>query len=105
MFDGPLREPWPDGPRARLEKDFQDACLDSGAFSALVQVRPDDALEILLAVCIEEPQHERPFSHSMGDDCGLGHWQGGYPPLYFRGPFLAFLRDAPNKDSPSYCAS
>jgi len=96
MFLGPVREPWPDGPRARVEKEFQDACLDSGAFSALVRVRPEAALEILLAVCIEEPQHERLFSYPMDDNCGVDHWQGGYPPLYFRGPFLLFLRDAPH---------
>jgi hypothetical protein len=97
MFLGPLREPWPDGPRARVEDVFRDACLDSGAFPALVKVRPEAAQEVLLAVSIEEPQHERPFSYPMDDNFGVDHWQKGYPPLYFRGPFLAFLRDAPQQ--------
>jgi hypothetical protein len=93
---GPLREPWPDGPRARLDTDFQEACLDTGAFSALVLVRPDAALEVLLAVCIEEPQHDDYSNRSMRE-CGVDHWRAGDPPLYCRGPFLQFLRLAPDQ--------
>jgi hypothetical protein len=76
---GRLREPWPDGPRARVDADFQEACLDTGAFSALVRAKPDAALEVLLAVCIEEPQHEDYSNRSMRE-CGVDHWRGGEPP-------------------------
>jgi hypothetical protein len=92
---GPLRGPWPDGPRRAVEGAFQAACLETVAFPALVRVRPEVALEVLLAVCIEEPQHENLYGGSMEDDCGVIDWRAGYPPLYFRGPFLAFLREAP----------
>jgi len=93
---GPLREPWPDGPRDGVENCFQEACLDTSAFSALVQTKPDVALEVLLAVCIEAPQYED-YSSRSRRDCGLDHWHGGDPPLYFRGPFLAFLHHAPEQ--------
>lgn len=90
---GPLRPAWPDGPLARVSDSFRDACLESGAFPAFFQARPDAAVEVLLAVSIEEPRHEDPFGPSIRDDCGVESWHGGYPPLYFRGPFLAMLRD------------
>jgi hypothetical protein len=93
---GGLREPWPDGPRARVDTEFQEACLDTGAFSALVRAKPDVALEVLLAVCIEEPQHEDYSNRSMRE-CGVDHWRAGDPPLYARGPFLQFLRQSPEQ--------
>jgi hypothetical protein len=93
---GELRDPWPDGPRDGLQNAFQEACLDTGAFPALVRTRPDAALEVLLAVCIEPPKHED-FGRSSMPETGLDHWNGGDPPLYCRGPFLQFLKDAPDQ--------
>jgi hypothetical protein len=93
---GRLRDPWPDGPRARIDSGFQEACLDTGAFSALVRARPITALEVLLAVCIEEPQRENYSTHLM-PECGIEHWRSGDPPLFCRGPFLQFLRQAPEQ--------
>ena len=93
---GSLRDPWPDGPRSRVDSDFQDTCLDTGAFSALVRARPDAALEVLLAVCIEDPQHES-YSSSSRPETGLDHWTAAEPPLWCRGPFLQFLRQAPEQ--------
>ncbi len=95
---GSMKKPWPDGPRKRITQDFRNACLDTGAFSALVQAKPEVALEVLLAVCIEEPHHENPYSPSRPDDEGIiEYWNGGYPPFYFCGPFLLFLRNAPEQ--------
>lgn len=91
-----LRDPWPDGPRDRVDTNFQEACLDTGAFSALVRARPDAALEVLLAVCIEEPQRED-YSNRTMPECGVNHWHAGDPPLFCRGPFLQFLRQAPEQ--------
>jgi hypothetical protein len=93
---GRLRDPWPDGPRARVDSGFQEACLDTGAFPALLRVRPDAALEVLLAVCIEEPQRED-YSYQPMRECGVDHWRSGDPPLFCRGPFLQFLRQAPEQ--------
>ncbi len=94
---GPLREPWPDGPTNCVEEAFQQACLETQAFPYLIRAHPDVALEVLLAVCIEEPKHEDSFGSSLEENRGLGHWIRGYPPLYFRGPFLSFLREVPEK--------
>jgi hypothetical protein len=74
----------------------QEACLDTAAFSALVRARPDAALEVLLAVCIEEPQHEDYSTRSMRE-CSVERWWSGDPPLFCRGPFLQFLRQAPEQ--------
>jgi hypothetical protein len=55
---------------------------------------PAVALEVLLAVCIEDPKEEDVFSRRYKDECHLAYWQEGRP-LYFRGPFLSFLRTSP----------
>ena len=49
---------------------------------------------VLLAACIEPPKHEE-FAPSSLPDAGLAYWNSGYPPMYFRGPFLTFFRQAP----------
>jgi hypothetical protein len=92
---GPLRPPWPDGPRGKVEREFQEACLGGGPVTALIRADPDVALEVLLAVSIEEPQHEE-FTRPSLPECGLAYWSEGEPPAYFRGPFLQFFRLAPN---------
>jgi hypothetical protein len=94
---GRLNPPWPDGPQSRVDHDFQNACLDGTAFSNLAQARPDVALEVLLAVCIEEPQHDDYGRSSLMEDTGLAHWRKADPPMYFRGPFLQFLRAVPEQ--------
>jgi hypothetical protein len=94
---GPLRDPWPDGPRDAVSHDFRKACLDnSGAFIALVRADSDAALEVLLAVCIEEPQHDD-YSTRARRESGVTYWQEGEPPLFLRGPFLVFLREGPEQ--------
>lgn len=97
FMQGPLREPWPDGPSSRVEGSFRDACLSGQAILPLVIMRPNVALEVLLAVCIEEPRHEDPFDSMVLDDFGIASWHESYPPMYFRGPFLQLLRQAPQQ--------
>lgn len=93
---GRMQEPWPDGPKTHIARAFRAACLETGAFTSLVRVRPEAALEVLLAVCIEAPHRDDPYGHPGLDDyCSIEHWMEGYPPMYFRGPFLLFLREAP----------
>jgi hypothetical protein len=53
-------------------------------------------LEVLLAVSIEEPQHDD-FTRSSLPECGLSYWPEGDPPAYFRGPFLQFFHLAPSQ--------
>jgi hypothetical protein len=91
------KPPWPDGPGAPVDRDFQEACLNGTAFAALVEANPNVALEVLLAVCIEEPQHDDYMGPSALENYGLAYWHAGEPPMYFRGPFLRFLRAAPEQ--------
>lgn len=95
---GPVRAPWSHGPSRRVSDGFAEACLDAGAFAALAWADADVAREVLLAICIEEPKEDDPNGyHSPREDLGLKHWGGGYPAMYFRGPFLRFLRDSPDQ--------
>jgi hypothetical protein len=92
---GPLRKPWPDGPRNRVDHEFVEACLDGNSYGAFAKANPDEALEVLLAVRIEEPQHEQ-YGTSMREELGRNYWQQGDPPMWFRGPFFALLTAAPD---------
>lgn len=92
-FRGKLRDPWPDGPSERVDHHFVDAVLGGVAFAGLAKCNPDASLEILLATCIEEPQHEE-YGSSTHDETGLNYWQGGQPPMWYRGPFYQFLNVA-----------
>lgn len=95
---GQLRAPWPHGPSGRVPEAFATACFEAAAFSALVSVDPVAACEVLLAVCIEEPQEEDPHGYyARDDDRGMTHWSAGYPAMYFRGPFLRLLRECPTE--------
>jgi hypothetical protein len=89
---GRRRAPWPGGPRDRVDSKFMEACLAGDPFSALVRADPVVALEVLLAVCIEDPKEEDVFNQRFMDKCDLAYWREGGPPMYFRGPFSSFLR-------------
>jgi hypothetical protein len=88
------RPPLADGPQRRIPEGFRSAVMDWGALTELMSLRPEAAKEILLAVCLEDPGHrdddDGPF-HSLG----LDWWRNGFPPIYFKGPFLTFLQQSP----------
>jgi hypothetical protein len=94
-FSRPLRRTalWPDGPHSRIDDEFQAVVLDSGAILELFRVRPDTAIEIVLASLIKPPREE-----DWDDDwfhraeLGSVDWHHWHPALYTHGPFLAFLR-------------
>lgn len=94
---GERREPWPDGPRRRVEESFQNAVLNTDALAALMKFRPAIASEVLLAVCIEEPQHEGEASGSSVFNGGFAYWHQHMPAMYFTGPFLRFLQISPQE--------
>ncbi len=93
---GPIRPPSEDGPNGRVPESVRAAILDSGGLLPVARVRPSVARELLLAVCIDEPQSEK-SADLLGMDFGTAHWQGGYPAMYFRGPFLRFLEADPRE--------
>ena len=96
IFRGPLRKAWPDGPSDRVCESFRNAVLGSQGILSLAAIRPDVALEVLLAVCIEAPSYQDTHGGSdLIDHFGIHPWQEAYPPMYFRGPFLSFLRQSP----------
>ena len=96
-----MRSPAEDGPSRRVPDDFQAAVLDGAALQPLVATNPEVAREVLLAVCIEEPRREDAYNDRMFliGRCGLEDWRHGYPAMYWKGPFLAFLGRNPKRAS------
>ncbi|HEY4358211.1 MAG TPA: hypothetical protein VGN16_20870 [Acidobacteriaceae bacterium] len=95
MF-GRTFDPWPDGPKRRVDEAFRDAVLTTDSLLALMSSRPDTAQEVILACCIEEPQNEYDRSHSLRlDESGFAFWHNHLPAMYFTGPWLLFLRTSP----------
>jgi len=97
--EGPIRPPFKDGPKRRVSEGFRSAVLDTPALDGLVRCRPMIAKEVLLASCLDEPKPWNPYRerHLLSDSLGLAHWQRGYPPAYWKGPFLKFLQTAPQE--------
>ncbi|WP_158791510.1 hypothetical protein [Granulicella sp. L60] len=95
MF-GRRRKPWPDGPKRRVDEHFRDAVLKTDALQPLMRSRPAIAQEVVLAVCIEEPQDEDDYNSSLRlDEGGFAFWHNHLPAMYFTGPWLIFLRTSP----------
>jgi hypothetical protein len=93
-FRGELRDQWPDGPPERVDHYFVEAVLGGVDFAGLAKASPEVSVEVLLATCIEEPQHEEYLTRHH-ESTGLNYWQGGQPPMWYRGPFYQFLNAAP----------
>jgi len=92
-FPSRRRPPLPEGPQRRIPDGFRSAVMDLGALTTLMPLRPESAKEILLAVCLEDPDHrddEGPIR-----SFGLEWWHNGFPPIYFKGPFYIFLQQSP----------
>ncbi|MBC7816538.1 MAG: hypothetical protein IAG10_06600, partial [Planctomycetaceae bacterium] len=93
---GELHEPWPDGPHERIDEEFREVCLMPNALLPLLHLRPKLAQEVLLAVCLESPKREDPYGYhdsvSRPEAPCVIEWHRGDPALYFRGPFLQFLK-------------
>jgi hypothetical protein len=98
VIPGPRRKPWPDGPTDGVDESFREAVLGSQGIISVAVMRPDVALEVLLAVCIEEPGYDNDSGGSdFIDDFGIDDWGHPEPPMFFRGPFLMFLRQCPTQ--------
>ena len=98
FHSGPLRQPWPDGPSLQVDTAFQNACLNTKALGPLIEMRPDVAREVLLALCIEQPTPDDEYLHErLLEHFDTEPWIEGSPPMYFRGPFLDFLHLRPEQ--------
>lgn len=96
------QEPWPDGPMFRVDDEFKHACLHTDALVPMMRLRPDIAREVILALLIERrpPQADHPFLsyHSHFDDnYGVEDDSEFSTRFYTKGPFLLFLRHAPDE--------
>jgi hypothetical protein len=97
---GPMGPAAADGPLRPVPQGFQLAVMESAALNGLISVRPEVAREILLAVCIEEPRRLDPYNNDRfmaREQLGLADWPRGYPAMYWKGPFLRFLQQAPGQ--------
>jgi len=92
-LDEPDSEPWPDGPRRRVDGDFQDAVLETAALLPLMRVRPSIAREVLLASLIKaRVHHDRSYSSRLlAQELDIDSGRRWHPPLYSDGPFLGLL--------------
>lgn len=93
---GPMREPWPNGPRRRVEPGVREGFLaHHNPLQNLFRVRPNAAKEVLLALLINWPTPMMPsglpFSYGVMDSLEINSDREFRPPMYYRGPFLAFL--------------
>jgi len=90
--DEPVPDPWPDGPRSRVDDDFQEAVLETAALLPLVRTRPSVAREVLLASLIKaRGRFDWHNSWHESRELDLDGGRRWHPPLYIHGPFLGFL--------------
>ena len=92
---GPLSDPWTDGPLRRVNHRVHDGFLAcSDPLQYLFASRPDVGKEVLLALLIREPLPQYPdsFGSVLDEFLHVDTERDWSPPMYFRGPFLSFLR-------------
>jgi hypothetical protein len=92
---GIVRDPWPEGPRARVDDAFQNVVLDSpAAIRDLYRVRPAVAREVIIATLIEEPREEDWNGDWMRrKDLEVVNRHKWLPAFYTHGPFFMCLRE------------
>lgn len=85
---------WPNGPYERPDSAFEKICIEDNALNPIIDLYPEAAKEILLALFIEAPEEiSFGYEHSYDLDINVPHvW---FPPFYTRGPFLHFLSSQP----------
>ncbi|MCH7771255.1 MAG: ATP-binding protein, partial [Bacteroidetes bacterium] len=96
-FRGETPPAWPIGPTKSVDDDFREICLDSDALHPIIDSNPELAKEILLALLIKEPCPKEIYGRShIFNSYEIDYDHEWFPPMYFRGPFLYFLRNNPN---------
>lgn len=88
-------EPWPDGPKNRVDDAFQKVCLSTDSLLPLIKTRPQIVEEVILALIIELKTAESGYNdyHWSDEDIGLQYLHSEfYPRGWHKGPFLNFLR-------------
>lgn len=95
--EGPIPPPWPNGPRHKVNRDFQELCLesDTDALYPLILFHPEKAYEIILALLIEHPAPRDKYGSRYETYTGMTFVFRWFPPFYTRGPFYFFLNVHP----------
>ncbi len=95
----PLSPPWPDGPNERVDETVGTVLLGSGTLNPMFPTRPSLAREVILALTIMHPvraiAHEHYSPHQR--DHGTKSPRDWHARMWHRGPFLAFLMQAPEE--------
>ena len=89
----------PNGPQFKKDRKFRDVCLEGQTFCCLIQFNPSLASQVLLASIIDAPQEYEDLydDGQMDKQLGTDYTQKFYPPLYSKGPFMYFLKTAPQQ--------
>src|SRR6185369_8562045 len=90
-------ERWPDGPRGPVDDGFRKVCLTTDALQPLILAAPQTAQEVILALLIEESVTSDDDDYRLLDVLGTSLFYDWFPPLFFNGPFLYFLRNKPEE--------
>jgi len=89
--------PWPLGAKNRVEKDFHECCVHSGALGSLMKIRPKIAAEILLAVIIDDsPEESYSDEYRLDRSIGLNFDHESYPTAFWKSQFFLFLQINPD---------
>lgn len=89
--NAPLPDPWPDGPKRRVDDRFRRVALEPTILLPLFRADPATACEVALAVLIRDRRrHDWRSLRQPADHVHLCsvRW---LPALYTHGPFLSFL--------------
>ena len=81
-----------------VDDDFEKVCLETDSLNTMIELYPDQAKEIILAVLIDPPKsHHYPFYDydSIHYKLDIGEPHGWFPPFFTHGPFFNFLRINP----------
>lgn len=92
---GPLSDPWPQGPIRRVNHNAHEGFLaGDDPLQYLFAARPEIGKEVLLALLIREPlpQNRNYIDSGIDEFLHVETERDWSPPMYFRGPFLSFLR-------------
>ncbi|MCC0007735.1 MAG: ATP-binding protein [Hyphomicrobiaceae bacterium] len=86
--------PWPDGAKGRIPNEFKRSCCHRGVLTSLMQIRPEIAAEVLLAVIIDDaPTEER--SDGLDRGYGLAYDGDSDAVIYWKSAFYSFFRINP----------
>lgn len=95
--------PWVDGPSTDVDHDFREQCLspnNAGIINPLIDANPSVAREVILALLIFPPYKTSDtygYPSILIDELEIKDIVGYFPPIYFHGPFLYFLRSHPDE--------